>query len=642
MKQKLIKRVGTLITLFILAVLPLRAATNTVLQLYANNILKITVEDGVWSNQEVFATKVSSALKGLASDGRRVFVGELGGASTAIREFDLEGNLIRTLAYVGESIEYMSISWDGKWVYTNLAPNYGGATTNAVVHRYNATTGEGGLFIPNTGTNELGEVLWKFQIHRGVTEDEFGNLWVSERSTGTLYKFNATDGSYLGKITSVGGIQGLYYHSADKKIYCTTSGSNTYIVDIINNTSLGKPITGTNTRLAITNIDGVFYSSDFTGGDVFAYDFENLTATTAYQFGITKACELITLPRTPLREKIGELLIAETVSNRVMRVAIDTGGGCSLEGRLFAGDNDVTYDNTPLRQPRGLAAYSNYVYVAEGVAGGRILKFSKWGTFKGVALDFSQSTYPGCVPAALAVTPDGQSLYVTDAHTIFIKGNGTTWSNVMTNGYLSVNSYGATVYKVNHGNHTASVFVNVNNLPVGNALIEPRGVAVDEYGNVYFTSWYNDPTKLYNANGGIYHYNSAGVMQAFVQIGNPSASYYDPIGNYHPPAGGISVGGPGIITAAYGNQDIFWTAAGGSMTSLVKLLDNNLAHTYLDVEVINGQLWYTDAARGSISRRSGDNANIVELTGLAAPTYMAFVEITGTEPPAEGTIMFIK
>lgn len=58
--------------------------------------------------------------------------------------------------------------------------------------------------------------------------------------------------------------------------------------------------------------------------------------------------------------------------------------------------------------------------------------------------------------------------------------------------------------------------------------------------------------------------------------------------------------------------------------------------------MINGQLWYTDTVFGILFRRSGYNARVAELTGLAAPTYMAFVEVVGEEPPPLGTIMLVR
>ena len=45
---------------------------------------------------------------------------------------------------------------------------------------------------------------------------------------------------------------------------------------------------------------------------------------------------------------------------------------------------------------------------------------------------------------------------------------------------------------------------------------------------------------------------------------------------------------------------------------------------------------------GNLFRRTGDTARVVELSGLATPTYMTFADVTGEEPPAPGTIIMVQ
>lgn len=619
------------------------SAADTVLQLYGDKVMRFEVENDVWTNLTDFADNANNyggaahTLKGLACDGRRVFVGEQSAANSRILEFDMEGNFTRVFKYLDDDVEHMAMSRDGNWLYVNIG---GFDDVNACVHRYNTVTVEGGLFIPNNGTNELGVTLWDFFKHRGIAEDEYGVLWVSERENGTLYKFDADDGSYLGQVTGCGGIQGIYYHSDDKQLYCVSSGDNSYIVNVTNDTKITKNMAAANLRLGITYADGKFYSARFSEGDISAFDFENETVTLAYDIGVQYARELITLPTAPLRPKVGELLLSETGSNRVIRISFDEGNAYDVEDQYFAGGDGVAYGGTPLREPRGLAAYSNTVYIAEGIAGGRILKFSKWGSFKSVALDFSQTAYSDCVPAALAVTPDGNNLYVTDVRTLYIENDGSTWSNGMPDGYLSTNAYGRTVYKVDPKLHTASVFVDQNDMPSGYDLIEPRGVCVDDNGNVYFTSWYNDTNNLYDALGRIYKFNSAGVLQDAFTKGNLSSCYYDLECVYDPPATN-AVPGPGIVTSGFGIQDIFWSPL-DDLSTQPRIMDNGLWRTYLDVEVLNQQVWYTDPVFGNLYRRTGYASRVVELNGLAAPTYLTFAEVSGEEPPAQGTVILVQ
>ena len=653
MNKRMKQAMSMLFALCMLVVLSVKAATDIVLQLYGTNVMEFTVEDGVWTYEGDFANTTNYyggkkyTLKGLASDGRRVFIGEQAGGASRILEFDMEGNYQRVLKTVGSNIEHMTMSHDGKWIYANL----NAWSTSAAVHRYSAITGSGysditdssGEFIPNKGTNELGTVLWEFNIHRGVTTDDMGNLWVSDRTAGKVFKFRESDGAYLGSVAALGSVQGLYYNADDKKIYCTSSGDNTYVIDTTNMTRevvyFGA---NTNNRLGVTKVADDICSACFDGGLISSFDFDSVTSSAKYS-APDEPRELIALPRDLLRPKEGELLISETVSNRVIRLSFDSGNAYDIGDEYFAGGDGVTYNGTALREPRGLAVYSNYVYIAEGIAGGRILKFSKWGSFKSVALDFSQTVYSNCVPAALAVTPDGQSLYVTDAHTLYIKGDGSEWSNGMPSGYLSTNTYGETVFKVDPKLHTVSIFADSDILDNGKDLVEPRGVAVDADGRVYFNSWYNDPDQLYNAAGYAYQVDSSANVLAGWLTGNLTTCYYDPIGEYSPAAGNVANPGPGIILSGFGIQDFFWVEPGSSMGSTPpKLLDNGYWRTYMDAEVINGQLYYTDPGYGNLYRRLGDNNRTVELSGLAEPTYMTFSEVSGEEPPAEGTVILVQ
>lgn len=82
--------------LMALSVLSARAETDTVLVCYETNVLRFTVTDGVWSTQGEFVHRANNYggtaanFAALASDGRRVFVGELG-SPYRILEFDLQG-----------------------------------------------------------------------------------------------------------------------------------------------------------------------------------------------------------------------------------------------------------------------------------------------------------------------------------------------------------------------------------------------------------------------------------------------------------------------------------------------------------------------------------------------------------------------
>ena len=623
-----------------------RAETDTVLVCYPTNVMRFAVEDGVWTAQQDFAHTnklyggLSRIFYALASDGRRVFVGE----SARILEFDMDGNYIKALVNsIPRTIEHMGMSHDARWIYALAGVAFSAVPTNtAVVYRYDATTGQGGEFIPNEGTNALGVSLWKFQTPRGIASDDEGNVWVGERSTGKIYKFSETDGAYLGEVTGTGGVQGLYYAADEKKLYATTSGSASYIIDTVAGTAISRNAQDINNRLAITRVQGELCSGRWGTDEIAGYDLNAQTRRVA-AVAPKESRQLITLPRTPLRERLGHLLIAETASNRVIRAAVDSGYAVDAPETLIGGAG-AAYDGTPLRSPRGLATFGDTVYVAEGVAGGRVLRFSKWGTFRGVVTDFSQTDYPTCMPAALALSPDGQSLYVSDAHTLFLAGNNVDWANVPHNGYYSTNTYGETLFKIALRERAVSVFADSSSLAGDSQLLEPQGLAVDGMGNVYCTAWFNKATSLSNATGYVYRFNPAGTRTgALSGIGNPSACYYDPSSVYSPAAANANISGPGILFTGNGMQDFWWIAANGAGTMTNhKMLDLGHWRNYLDMEVLDGRMWFTDPEYGLLLRRTGENARSEVLTGLGTPTYMTYVTETGPEPPAIGTILTIR
>ena len=634
------------VALAVLCSAAVRAETDTVLVCYSTNVMRFAVEDGVWSGQADFAHKTNSYggsaynFSALASDGRRVFVGEAGGTSTRILELDLAGNYVRRLALVGTNIEYMCASQSGRWVYATVGISLNTPTNSAAVHRYDAVSGAGGVFIPNVGTNTAGEVLWRLQALRGVAADGRGRLWVSNRNSGQIFLFSEADGSYLGVISGLTSVQGLHYSARDGVVYGSSSTVTTFAVAEGTLQVSSYTIAGLNNRLGITQVQGRLCSGRWDTRDVSTYDLGLLTYAVAAEVPIYSR-QLITLPRAPLRPAFGQLLVSETLSNRVSKLSVDTGYYVE-KGGTFAGAPGALYGGVPLRSPRGLAAFSNTVYLAEGVEGGRVLQFNKWGTFKRVLFDFSQSAYSNCVPAALALALDGQALYVSDAHTLFIAGNDVAWANVPTNGYYTVNSYGETVYKIEVPSRAVSVFADSSSLASGNLLLEPRSLAVDANSNVYCSAWYNKSTSLSNGSGSVYRFDSAGVRQASVGAQNPSVCYYDPVGVYVPAATNALIAGPGIVHTAFGAEDFWWTAAGGDLSVRPKLLDQGSWRDYLDVEVVDGRMWFTDPEFGTLWRRTGEASREAALTGLFTPTYLAYSPETGPEPPPAGSLLSVR
>ncbi len=320
---------------------------------------------------------------------------------------------------------------------------------------------------------------------------------------------------------------------------------------------------------------------------------------------------------------------------------MDAGGGLGTK-TLFAGGEGVAYAGQPLRQPRGIASFSNTVYVAEGVPGGRILRFSKWGTFKEVTADFSATPYAGCVPTALALSPDGGSLYVSDAHTLFLAGGGAAWANVPTNGYYGTNSFGETIYKIQARSGDVSIFANAENCEDGETLPECHGVAVNAAGDVYCTAWFNKTNALYQGTGKLYRFSPDGTRLATCRIENPTVCYYDRESVYSPIVTNTQVQGAGILFTGNGIQDFWWTSATAALTEIHKVLDLGPWRSYLDVEVVNGRFFYTDPEYGLLWMRMGDSSATAIRSGLSVPSYLDYVVWSGPEPAPGGSLLSVK
>ncbi len=268
--------------------------TNTVLVCNNTRIKRYTVENGTWTLQSDFATVNNiDVIGGIASNGRRVFVSEdLYNAPSRILEYDRDGNYRRVLVTAPNSVEHLNMSQDGKWLYASVGIWLADA---AAIYRYDSVTGAGGLFIPNEGTNALGEVLWKFNVPRGLVEDDDGALWISERTTGSVYKFDSA-GTYLGKVTSLPNIQTLHYSSEDQKIYGVANDDATYTLNTATGVAVINTIAGLGARRGVTQIGGVLYSSP--SEFIISYDLGLLTFSNVIA-SVSGVKQIITLPSEP-------------------------------------------------------------------------------------------------------------------------------------------------------------------------------------------------------------------------------------------------------------------------------------------------------------------------------------------------------
>jgi len=615
------------------------AEPQTVLVPYTDKVARFKVSaegcdaDGYFVSTNVLGGATNSYI-GIVSNGRRVYLGdELN--TGRILEFDMDGNYLRQVVKIGAVPEQLALSPDGVWLYVSV-----GWASSMTVNRYNTATGAGGVFITKTGSNLVSNVGWTFDRIRGVAVDADRHLWVASRNNNTLYQFNADTGAYITNFV-MNSPQGLLYSDINKTLYCTSLAyDHTYLFDIEANTVKDIVVSGSGNRLGLVEVEKNLYWVKYDTQNLYRVDLAASNMTVAVNLPAMYAKQITAIPQ---RQTRGWLLVSESETNRVTRMICDTAHGLSADG-VFAGGDGVTYAGKPLRNPRGLVFYSNLVYVAEGVAGGRVLMFSRWGRFRSEVVDFANSVYPDCVPAALAVTPDGGRLYVTDAHEL---DTGSTKHGSLTTNDLASAGYGETIYTVDIADGVPHVFVDSSDCG-GKTLLEPRGVAVDGAGNVYCSSWYDSTTALEDSGYGcVYLFASlGGTYNKRITLTHPSVCYYDSSTNsYVPAVTNAGAMGPGVIFTGSGIQDLFWTSQGGLSIS-DKLLDmGGMWRTYLDVETIDGWVFFTEPAEGTIWLRTGggaDDSRASAFEGLVAPAYLTFIPDDGACRPPSGTLLRLQ
>jgi len=204
----------------------------------------------------------------------------------------------------------------------------------------------------------------------------------------------------------------------------------------------------------VNNFPGISFTSDNTNvltvsadGAVKAVGFGAAAITVSYS-GQTLSD---TVNVTPLPQ--ARFLVADGGNNRVL-LCDATGTNWNVAAVFAAG----AYDGLPLSEPTGLAQdAAGNVYVSEGVAGGRVLKFNSHGACLGTigadGVDFTGT------PGYLALDPNG-------------------------NVYLSTPFTANTIVKYDATGHAWSVFVPATDSATY-TLNNPIGIAFDPNGNLY-------------------------------------------------------------------------------------------------------------------------------------------------------------
>ena len=205
----------------------------------------------------------------------------------------------------------------------------------------------------------------------------------------------------------------------------------------------------------------------------------------------------------------GELYVVDSLSNRIRMVVggmVSTFAGGGSPGAADGPANEATFD-----YPHGIAAHSDVVYVADWnnsvirkIQGGAVSTWAGNGDY--ARLDGALQSASFRSPAGVAVSPDGQAVYVTESGSGAVRriaGGQVTTITVGLNEPrgLLVDGEGA-VWVVDHDNHRIVKIVGGKVTTVAGALGEggykdgplaearfqnPHGIALDSGGVFYVT-----------------------------------------------------------------------------------------------------------------------------------------------------------
>lgn len=291
----------------------------------------------------------------------------------------------------------------------------------------------------------------------------------------------------------------------------------------------------------------------------------------------------------PVDEGDARVLVADTGLNRVMRYSLNSlGQWC---------DDNVFADG--LSAPYGLALSRDTVYVAERVAGGRLLAY----TLKGRLLRTVTTFAPDSTPGALEAAPDGM-LFVSLVS--------------------SVN--GDKVVKVNPADGMASVFVDTTGW--GGTLVDPRGLSCDGAGNLYVATQF----ETGNTVGYFRKFSTAGILLETSRMHDqPRGVFYD-----------ASV--PRIIGSVYGSCDVLSLPLPLG-DAYAKIGDYNIWTKFYDISSVDGRICFTDFDYGMVHIvRSTLTAQGTIAAGLKNPAELLLIPEGAEAWPdvASGTLISLK
>ncbi|WP_442482189.1 hypothetical protein [Aeoliella sp. SH292] len=264
-----------------------------------------------------------------------------------------------------------------------------------------------------------------------------------------------------------------------------------------------------------------------------------------------------------------QALVADTNNNRILRYQANTEGEWIPLGNFVSG----TIPGGALESPMGLVQDANgFVYVGEQKDGGRILRFDGVGNFVEVVAT-SGVDFQGR-PEGLVLGSNGQLLLST-----------------------AFGSNSDRVISIDPESRSTQVLVDTTF--AGGTLNNPRGLAVDGQGGLYVANRNGNNVLKFDESTG-------NLIEELWQVDTPQALAWDTA------AGELKV-------SALANTDLFRVAPNGEASTLY---DPNDIGTVLGMQVIDGQLFWTDYSNGTISRLTGLDAKATVAAGLSGPGHL--------------------
>jgi sugar lactone lactonase YvrE len=401
--------------------------------------------------------------------------------------------------------------------------------------------------LPHTpGSSDGVGVAARFSHATGIAVDTSSNLFVADTGNNTIRKIDQN-----GQVTTLAGTAQVWGRldgtgaaasfSSPAAVGLAASG-DVYVADAGNNmirkvTAAGVVTTFAGSARGYGNTDGMGWSARFyypsgialdSSGTVYVADTANgmvrritpaglvTTLTTADAGGSPQSALSLAYPAGVALDAAGNIYVSETGDNRIRRISPDN-IATDLAGTGTIGANDGRSDAARFHCPHGLAADAEgNVYVADS-ENNAVRKIDGGGVVSTLAGGKGSSLLNS--PSGLAVDGVG-NVYVADSGNNVIR-------KISPNGAISL-----LAGNPQYGGHADGRGTDAQ-------FFFPRGVAVDNAGNVYVADTYNNIIRKISADGVVSTLAGSAGQAGYVDGVGTAARFNDP--------SGIAVDANGIV-----------------------------------------------------------------------------------------------